>query len=100
MELYIECKGDVYELYNSLIKYFEVEVFEGNNTMGLGDLKVIFEPIAKSIEVLGNIIISFINKDRCSITVKNKEREISFDGNPGALDNREVIELLEKILEE
>ena len=100
MELYIECKGDVYELYNSLIKYFEVEVFEGNNTMGLGDLKVIFEPIAKSIEGLGNILISFINKDRCSITVKNKEREISFDGNPGTLDNREVIELLEKILEE
>lgn len=100
MELYIECKGDKYILYKNLQRYFDIELLEDDkNTMGFGDFKILIEPVTKSIETLGNIIISIINIKKCVITVKNGEKKISFEGNPGSLDNQEVIDLLKKVLE-
>lgn len=100
MEIYVSCKKDNYDFYNELNKYFQVEILEDdNNTMGIGEFKIFIEPISKAIETLGNIITSIINVKRTSITVKNGDKEFTFEGNLSELNNGDVKEILEKLLE-
>lgn len=101
-ELFFECKEAQYDLYTLLSQYFEVErVSAKDDTMGIMDaIKVFLDPVSKSIEVLGNVIIAFINANRCSITVKNGEKEILFEGRIGKLSSEEIVDILNKILTE
>lgn len=100
-KLVLTCSEAVYDLYQMLGKYFEVEIIDNNNNeMGILDnLEILIEPISKTIEVLGNIIITFIHSNSCTITIKNGDKEVSFDGRIKDLNNIEVMELLNKIIE-
>ena len=101
-EIIFTCSEGGYELYEMLGKYFDnVEMITiDNNEMGILDgLKVLVEPISKSVEMIGNIIIALINKDSCTICVKNGDKEISFDGRIKDLSSDEVMELLGKVIE-
>lgn len=101
-EMTITCKESGYDLYMEITRYFKAELLENsNNTMGAMDIiKVLVEPVTKSIEVLGNIIISFVTANKCSLILKNGDKEIEFNGNPKALEREEVMQLLNKIFEE
>lgn len=101
-ELIFICPEAKYELYNILSKYFYVEIIDTDDrTMGVMDsLKVLIDPISKAIEIMGNIIISLINSKACTITIKNGDKEISFDGKIKSLSNEDIINLLNKIFEE
>lgn len=101
-ELTIICAESNYELYNKLSRYFEVEMVGSNDgTMGVLDaLKVLVDPISKTIEIIGNIIMEIINRDSCTIVVKNGEKEVSFDGKIKNLSNKEVMDMLSKVFEE
>ena len=101
-ELIFTCPEAGYELYEMLGKYFDdVEMINtDNNEMGILDgIKALVEPISKSVEMIGNIIIALINKDSCTICVKNGDKEISFDGRIKDLSSYEVMELLGKVIE-
>ena len=100
MELYISCKQDKYDLYDALNKYFHVEILEDEeNTMGIGDFKILIEPITKIIDTLGNIIVSIVNTKRSTITIKNGEKEFIFDGKLSELESDEVANIITKLLE-
>lgn len=100
-KLILTCPGTGYELYQMLVKYFYVEIIgDNNNEMGILDaLEVLVEPISKTVEILGNIIISLINKNSCTINIKNGDKEISFDGRIKNLSSDEIMELLSKVIE-
>lgn len=100
-EILFICPEAGYELYNTLSKYFEVEIVDSDNgTMGVLDyLKVLVDPISKTVETLGNIIIEFINKDSCTITVKNGEKEMTFNGKMKGISNEDVINMVKEVFE-
>lgn len=101
-ELIFICSKDGYELYNILNRYFEVEILDNdNNEMGVLDaLRVLVEPISKTIETLGNIISALINKNSCTISVKNGEKEVFFNGQIKNISNEEIMELISKVIKE
>lgn len=101
-ELIFECTEAQYDLYTFLSQYFEVEKLRAqDDTMGVIDgIKVFIEPISQTIETIGNIIVAFINSHRCTITVKNGEKEVSFEGQVGRLSNEEIISILNKVFAE
>lgn len=100
-EIYITCNGAEYDLYNILNPFFEVEIIDlQDNTMGIIDaLKVLVEPITRSVEMLGNAIIAIINAKKCTITIKNGDKEISFEGKLKDLDNDRIIRMISELLE-
>lgn len=100
-ELILTCPEAGYELYNALNRYFEVEIIDSNNgEMGVLDaVKVLVDPISKTVETLGNIIIALINRNVCTISVKNGEKEASFNGKIKELRNEDVMEMLCKVIE-
>lgn len=101
-ELIFTCPEAGYELYEMLRKYFDnVEMINiDNNEMGILDgIKALVEPISKSVEIIGNIIIALINRNACTICIKNGDKEISFDGRIKDLSSDEVMELLGKVIE-
>ena len=101
-ELIFTCPEAGYELYNELSKYFKVEIIDSDTgTMGILDaLKILVEPISKAVDTIGNIIIALINKNSCTIIVRNGDREVSFDGKIRNLSNEDVMNLLSKVVEE
>lgn len=101
-ELIFECTESQYDLYDSLSQYFEVERLEKqDDTMGVIDgIKIFVEPISKTIETIGNIIVEFIYSHRCTITVKNGEKEVQFEGQVGRLSNEEITSMLNKVFAE
>lgn len=100
-ELIIICSDSGYELYRTLNKYFKVEILDNDNgEMGVLDaLKVLVEPISKTVETLGNIIIALINKNSCTISIKNGDKEVSFNGDIKNMTNEEIMEILIKVIE-
>ena len=100
-ELIITCSEDGYELYSALEMYFKVEITDSdNNEMGILDgLKVLVEPISKTVETIGNIIIALINKNSCTISIKNGDKEVSFNGRIKNLNSGEIMELLSRVIE-
>jgi len=100
-ELIVTCPEVGYELFNALNRYFEVEIVDSDNgEMGVLDaLKVLVDPISKTIETLGNIIIALIHRNDCTISIKNGEKEISFDGRIKDMQSEEVFEMLCKVIE-
>ena len=101
-EIIFTCSESGYELYEMLGKYFDdIEMMNiDNDEMGILDgIRVLVEPISKSVEMIGNIIIALINKDSCTICVKNGDKEISFDGRIKDLSGNEIMELLGKVIE-
>lgn len=101
LELIFTCPEAGYELYSDLKRYFKVEIIDSNNgEMGVLDaLKVLVEPISKTVETLGNIIIALINRNACTISVKNGEKEASFNGTIKQLRKQDVMEMLCKVIE-
>lgn len=101
-KLVLTCPEAGYELYQILGKYFEVEIVDcDNNEMGILDaLEILVEPISKTVEMLGNIIIALINRNSCTISVKNGDKEVFFDGKIKNLNSDEIMELLSKVIEE
>lgn len=101
-ELIFICPEVGYELYDSLSKYFNVEIVDSNDgTMGVIDaLRVLVEPISKTVETIGYIIIALINKNSCTINIKNGSREIAINGKMKCFSNEEIINLVSKVFEE
>ncbi len=102
-ELIFTCPEAGYELYSTLNRYFKVEILDndnGNGEMGVLDaLKVLVEPISKTVEMIGNIIIALINKNSCNISIKNGDKEVSFNGQIKNISNEEIMEMLSKVIE-
>lgn len=102
-ELIFTCPEAGYELYSTLNRYFKVEILDNdkdNGEMGVLDaLKVLVEPISKTVETLGNIIIALINKNSCTISIKNGNKEVSFNGQIKNISNEEIMEMLSKVIE-
>ena len=103
-ELIFTCPEAGYELYSILNRYFEVEILDKDNremgVLGVLDaLKVLVEPISKTVETLGNIVIALINKNSCTITIKNGDKEVSFNGQIKNISNEEIMEILSKVIE-
>lgn len=100
-ELIFTCPEAGYELYSTLNRYFKVEILDNDNgEMGVLDaLKVLVEPISKTVETLGNIIIALINKNSCTISIKNGDKEVSFNGQIKNISNEEIMEMLSKVIE-
>lgn len=101
-EVVIKCSTAQYDLYNYLSQYFDVEILnEQDNTLGIMDsVKIFIEPITKTVETLGNIIIAIINANVCNITVKCGDKEIIFKGQVEKFSNEDVINMINKMLEE
>ena len=102
-ELIFTCSEAEYELYSTLNRYFEVEILNNdsnNGEMGMLDaLKVLVEPISKTLEMIGNIIIALISKNSCTINIKNGDKEVSFNGQIKNMSTEEVMEMLSKVIE-